>query len=52
MVSILTPAESYVYSQLGFRTLYDSFGVERVFERINFYKHAIPSGLGFQKCHK
>ena len=52
MVSILTPSESNVYSQLGFRTLYDSFGVERVFERINFYKHAIPSGLGFQKCHK
>jgi len=52
LVSILTPSESNVYSKLGFRTPYDSFGVERVFERINFYKHAIPSGLGVQKCHK
>jgi len=26
--------------------LYDSFGVEREYERINFYKHTIPLGLG------
>jgi len=30
MVSILTPSESNVYSKLGFRTPYDSFGVERL----------------------
>ena len=47
LVSILTPLESNVYSKLGFYPLCDSFGVERVFERINCYKHAIPSGLGF-----
>jgi len=52
MVSILTPSESNVYSKLGFRTPYDSFGVENVFERINFNKHEIPMGLVFQKCHK
>ena len=52
MVSTLTPSESNVYSQSGFRTPYDSFGVEREYERINFYKHAIPSELGVQKCHK
>ena len=52
MVSILTPSESNVYSKLVFRLPYDSFGVERVLKRINFYKHAIPLGLGFQKIHK
>jgi len=46
LVSILTPLESNVYSKLEFYPLSDSFGVERVFERINFYKHAIPLGLG------
>jgi len=49
MVSILTPSESNVYNKLEFHPPYDSFGVERVFKRINFYKHAIPPGLGFQK---
>jgi len=49
---LTTPSESNVYSKLGYRTAYDSFGVEHVFERINFYKHAIPSGLGFKKYHK
>jgi len=52
LISIRTPSESNVYSKLGFRPPYDSFGVERVFNRINFYKHAIPSGLGFQKYQK
>jgi len=47
-VSILTPLESYVYSKLGFHPLYDSFGVEHVYRRVNLYKHAIPLGLGFQ----
>ena len=47
-----TPTESNVYSQLGFHKSTDSFGVEHVFEHINFYKHAIHLGLGFQKCHK
>jgi len=51
MVSILTPTESNVYSKMAFHPPYDSFGVERVFERTNFYKHAIPPGFGFQKCH-
>jgi len=46
-VSKLTPSESYVLSILGFIPPYDSFGVERVYERIHFYKHAIPLGLGF-----
>ena len=46
----MTPSESYVYSKLGFDPLYDSFGVERIYERINFYKHSIPLGLGFQMC--
>ena len=51
MVSILTPSESHVYSKMAFRPPYDSFGVERVFERISFYKHAIPPEFNFQKCH-
>ena len=46
-----TPSESNVYSKLGFRKSYDSFGVERVFERINFYKHAIPSGLVLKESY-
>ena len=50
-VSMLTPKESNVYSKLRSRTPYDSFGVERIFGRIIFYKHAIPLGLSFQKCH-
>jgi len=45
-ISILTPLESYVYSKLGFNPLYDSFGVERVYKRVHFYKHAILLGLG------
>ena len=49
MVSTLTPSESHVYSKLEFHPPYDSFGVERVFVRICFYKHAIPLGLGFSK---
>ena len=47
MVSILTPSESNVYSKLGFNPPYDSFGVDRVHEHINVYKHAIPLGLVF-----
>jgi len=51
-VSKLTPTESNVYNKLGFLPPYDSFGVERIYERIHFYKLAIPLGLGFQECHK
>jgi hypothetical protein len=45
MIEILTPRESNVYSQMRFHPPYDSFGVEHRDEDINFYKHAIPSGL-------
>ena len=52
MIPKMTPSESNVYSKLESLPPYDSFGVERVHEHINVYKHAIPAGLGFQKCHK
>ena len=45
MVRFLTPKESNVYSKWIFHPTYDSFGVEQGHERLNFYKHAIPSGL-------
>ena len=45
----MTPKESNVYSKLRCQPSYDSFGVERRYERFNFYKHAIHSGLDFQK---
>ena len=45
MIGLPTPKESNVYSQLIAKQPYDSFGVERVYQRQDFYKHTIPSGL-------
>jgi hypothetical protein len=52
MAEMLTPKESYVYSKLIFRPLYDSFGVELGLGHHHFYKHTIPSGLVSQRCKK
>jgi len=46
---LLTLKESDVYSILDFKSPYDSFGVEHEYVRINFYKHAIHTGLSFKK---
>jgi hypothetical protein len=49
MLEILTPKESNVYSKLTCLSSYDSFGVEHGFKHPNFYKHAIPLELVYQK---
>ena len=46
-IGLQTPKESNVYSKLMLYLIYDSFGVERWYEYLFFYKHAIPSGLAF-----
>ena len=45
MIGLATPKESNVYSQLIAKQPYDSFGVEGEFQRQDFYKHTIHSGL-------
>ena len=46
-VVVINPKDLNIYRKFAFRFLFDSFGVVRMYERLLFYKYAIPSGLTF-----
>ena len=52
LINTLTPKESNVFSKWMLFPTYDSYGVEHINDRRNFYKHAIPSGLDIQRTQK
>ena len=45
VIITMNPKDSNIYRKLASRLTYDSYGVERGYERFFFYKYAIPSGL-------